>query len=165
MKTFTETQRFTQWWLWIILIGIIGLHIYGLFQQFYLGEPFGDNPASDEMLLVFSSIPVLLILFFVVLRLDTKVDAEGVHYRFFPFQIKYKLKRWDELEKVFVRQYKPIYEYGGWGLRGWGKDKALNVSGNMGLQLELKNGDRLLIGTQKREEMKKVVTLFFGTKS
>ena len=165
MKTFTETQRFTQWWLWLLIIGISGLHVYGLYQQFYLGKPFGDNPASNELLLVFSCIPALLILFFAVLRLDTKVDAEGVHYRFFPFQIKYKLKRWDELEKAYVREYKPIYEYGGWGIRGWGKNKARNVSGNMGLQLEMKNGDRLLLGTQKGEEMKKVVTLFFGTKS
>jgi hypothetical protein len=160
MKIFTETQRFTQWWLWLIIIGVAGLHVYGLYQQFYLGEPFGDNPASDEMLLVFSSIPVLLILFFVALRLDTRVDAEGVHYRFFPFQIKYKLKRWDELEKAYVREYKPIHEYGGWGIRGWGKDKARNVSGNMGLQLELKNGDRLLIGTQKGQEMESVVSEF-----
>lgn len=160
MKTFTETQRFTQWWLWIISIGISGLHVYGLYQQFYLGKPFGDNPASNEMLLVFSCIPVLLILFFVVLRLDTRVDADGVHYRFFPFQIKYKLKRWDELEKVYVREYKPIYEYGGWGIRGWGKDKARNVSGNVGLQLEFKNGDKLLIGTQKGEEMGIVVSEF-----
>ncbi len=113
------------------------------------------------MLVVFSSVPALLILFFVLLRLDTKVDAEGVHYRFFPFQGNYKMKKWDEIEKAYVRHYKPMYEYGGWGIRGWGNDKALNVSGNVGLQLELKNGDKLLIGTQKEEEMKNTVVLFF----
>lgn len=165
MKIFTETQRFTQWWLWLIIIGVAGLHLYGLYKQFYLGEPFGDNPASNEGLIMFSIIPVLLIVLFLFLRLDTKVDAEGVHYRFFPFQINYKVKKWDEIEKAYVRQYKPIYEYGGWGIRGWGKDKARNVSGNMGLQLELKNGDRLLIGTQKGEEMEKAVEEYFQVKS
>ncbi len=165
MKPFTETQRFTQWWLWLIIIGVAGLHLYGLYKQFYLGEPFGDNPTSNEDLVMLGLVPVLLIVLFLFLRLDTKVDAEGVHYRFFSFQINYKLKKWDEIEKAYVRQYKPIYEYGGWGIRGWGKDKARNVSGNMGLQLELKNGDRLLIGTQKGEEMEKAVEEYFPAKS
>jgi hypothetical protein len=161
MKPFTESQRFTQWWLWLIIIGVAGLHFYSLYQQFYLGKPFGDNPTSDEGLIMFSLIPALLIVLFLLLRLDTKVDTEGVHYRFFPFQLNYKLIKWDELEKAYVRQYKPIYEYGGWGIRGWGKDKARNVSGNMGLQLEMKDGDRLLIGTQKPEEMEKAVNAFW----
>ena len=140
------------------------MHLYGLYKQFYLVEPFGDNPVSNEGLIMFSLIPALLIVLFLLLRLDTKVDAEGVHYRFFPFQINYKLKKWDEIENAYVRQYKPIYEYGGWGIRGWGKDKARNVSGNMGLQLDLKNGDKLLIGTQKGEEMEKAVEGYFPVK-
>ncbi|MCG3167510.1 MAG: hypothetical protein POELPBGB_03302 [Bacteroidia bacterium] len=165
MKPFTETQRFNQWWLWLIVIAVTGLYVYVLYQQLYLGEAFGNNPASNEMLPVFSAVPLLLIVFFVVLRLDTKIDADGVYYRFFPFQINYKLIKWNEIDKAYVRQYKPIIEYGGWGIRGWGKDKARNVSGNMGLQLTFKNGDKLLIGTQKAEEAGNALNEFFKQKT
>ena len=44
--------------------------------------------------------------------------------------------------------YSPLREYGGWGIRyGW-NGKAYNVSGNQGIQLELSEGRRVLIGTQ-----------------
>lgn len=165
MKTFTETQKFRQWWFRLIITGIAILQVYGLYQQLFLGKPFGNNPISNEGLIMFSLIPLLIVVLFLLLRLDTKVDGEGVHYRFFPFQLNYKLKKWDEIKKAHVRQYKPILEYGGWGIRGWGKNKARNVSGNMGLQLEMNNGDKLLIGTQKEKEMEKAVEDFFPAKS
>lgn len=158
MKPFNETQRFTQWWLWLLLIAIGLFHFYLIYE----GLDNDERGSSFPVLVVLSTFSAIVL--FVILRLDTKVDAEGVHYRFFPFQLNYKLKKWDEIEKANVREYKPIYEYGGWGIRGWGKDKARNVSGNIGLQLELKNGDRLLIGTQKGEEMEKVVKGFRKTK-
>lgn len=157
MKSFTETQHFKQWWLWLIVTGITALHLYGLYQQFYLGKPFGDNPASDEGLILFSLVPLLLILLFFVLRLDTRIDETGVHYRFFPFHISYRTKQWKDIEKAYVPHYKPLYEYGGWGIRGFGRDRALNVSGNIGLQLQMNNGDKLLIGTQEGEEVKQIL--------
>jgi len=167
MKTFEESQKFKQWWLWLLLVAIVLYFIYGIFQQLYLHKPFGDEPASDlELVSIFALMLFVMLLFF-YLRLDTKVDSTGVSYRFFPFQLNYKLKKWEEMEKVYVRKYNPILEYGGWGLRIglFGKGGAFNVSGNMGLQLELKNGKRFLLGTQKPEEMEKAVKEFSGTKS
>jgi hypothetical protein len=39
-----------------------------------------------------------------------------------------------------------------------GAGKALNVSGNMGLQIIFKDNTRLLIGTKKPETLKNVIT-------
>jgi hypothetical protein len=55
--------------------------------------------------------------------------------------------------KCYVRKYKPLAEFGGWGLRFGVSGKAYNISGNKGLQLELTNNKKLLIGTQKPEEL------------
>ena len=97
---------------------------------------------------------VIFTLMFFVLRLETVVDEQGIHYRFFPFHITTRLKTWDEIEKAYVRVYKPITEYGGWGYRfAFGDGIALNVSGNVGLQILYKNGKKLLLGTKKREEL------------
>ena len=49
---FTETQRFTQWWLWVILIVFLFIPIYGMYKQMLLGEPFGDNLTSNIGLIV-----------------------------------------------------------------------------------------------------------------
>ena len=49
-------------------------------------------------------------------------------------------------------------EYGGWGYRISPRNgKAFNIKGSWGLQLVLSNGDKLLLGTQKPEELKKAI--------
>jgi hypothetical protein len=50
-------------------------------------------------------------------------------------------------------------EYGGWGIKyGFGgQGLVYNVSGEIGLQLKFKEGEPLLIGTQKGEEIKQIL--------
>jgi hypothetical protein len=48
-----------------------------------------------------------------------------------------------------------LAEYGGWGVKGFsGKNRAYNISGNIGLQLTLKNGYKILIGTNNQEKLR-----------
>jgi hypothetical protein len=60
-------------------------------------------------------------------------------------------------------------EYGGWGIKYGlvGAGKAYSVSGMQGLQLYLKDGSRLLIGTQKSQEIQEIINklgLFYTNK-
>jgi hypothetical protein len=58
------------------------------------------------------------------------------------------------VSEYYARVYRPILEYGGWGIRcGFKGARAYNVSGNKGVQLILQNGKRLLIGSQKPDEL------------
>ena len=59
-----------------------------------------------------------------------------------------------DIEKMEVITYRPIIDYGGWGVRFGRKGMAYNVSGNIGLLISRKNGKTILIGTQKPDEMK-----------
>jgi hypothetical protein len=58
-----------------------------------------------------------------------------------------------EIASAEVVSYSPIKEYGGWGIRGIGKHRALNMQGNRGVQLVLRNGDHVLIGSGHPEEL------------
>lgn len=86
---------------------------------------------------------------------ETHIGVEGIQLRFFPFHLKFKKISWDEISQCYVREYSPIGEFGGWGLRFgfFGQGNAWNVAGNRGLQIEFKNGKKLLIGTQKPDLM------------
>lgn len=132
---FTERQRFKQWWLWLILLGINGLFLFGVFRQVIGGQQFGDKPMSNIGLLITAVLTIFLTILFLNFRLDTLIKKDGIYVRFFPFHLKFKYYAWEKLTKSFVRQYSPIAEYGGWGLRyGFlGKGKAFNVSGDKGL--------------------------------
>lgn len=150
---FSESQKFKQWWIWLILIGIDVLILIGIYQQIYKGHPFSDNPISDNGLLIMFGTLLLFNLLFISLKLETQIKSDGVYVRFFPFHIRYRKHEWNQIEKMYLRDYSPIREYGGWGIRGFAKNRALNISGKTGLQIEFVNGSKLLIGTQKADEM------------
>lgn len=152
---FRERQKFKQWWIWLILLGINTLFLIGVFKQVIGGQSFGGNPMSDTGLLIATGLSILFTLLFVIFSLDTIIKKDGIYVRFFPFHLKFKYFAWDSLTKSFVRQYSPISEYGGWGLRFgiFGNGTAYNVSGNKGLQLEFITNKKLLIGTSRPDEL------------
>jgi len=152
---YSEQQKFKQWWLWIILLGINGLFVFGIFTQVVAGQPFGDKPMSDIGLLITAGLTFLFTVVFINLRLETVIKNDGIYVRFFPFHVKFKHYPWESISRSYVREYSPLMEYGGWGLRIgiFGKGMAFNVSGNKGLQLEFTNSKKLLIGTNKPEEL------------
>jgi hypothetical protein len=102
-------------------------------------------------------VPTLLTVgVFALLRLETRLDAAGISYRFFP--LSWQRLAWADVQRAEVRQYSPLAEYGGWGIRGLsGANRAYNVAGSYGLQLTLRNGHRLLLGTQQPDALRAVL--------
>ena len=159
---FNETQGFRQWWIYLIILFTIVSWGYALIASFQSEEP--QKASEDYVLILTSIIPIALILLLFSLKLVTKIRNDGIHVRFKPLQLKEKHIRPEEIKTFEVRKYKPLTEYGGWGIRTGGKKygKAYNVSGNMGLQLYLANGKRLLIGTKKAREVQKAMEAMMG---
>ncbi|MGB3078776.1 MAG: hypothetical protein WBB31_06835, partial [Saprospiraceae bacterium] len=104
---------------------------------------------------IMMSLVMLITISFYFFRLETRISKEGIYVRFFPFHFSFRSYSWSEISKSYVRVYKPIPEYGGWGVRTglFGKGKAFNVSGNKGLQLQFNDGRKLLIGTNEAVEL------------
>jgi len=132
-RTFEENQRFNQIWLWILIIGVSlvsEVKIPLILIKSAEGEPM---PISSKLMII--SLLVFMIglnALFTFSRLKTKVDSDGVGITFSPFINKQLIFKWDEIEKAFVRKYKPLWVYGGWGVRYRWNSRAYNTSGNMG---------------------------------
>lgn len=153
---FKEEQRFNQWWIWLLILSLSGFWIWQIVEQVILGKPVGDNPAPDVVVILTGLFPLGAIILFRFLILETLIDDEGVHYRFKLFQKKPKLIRPEEIARVEVKKYRPLLDYGRWGIR-YGSAKngnAYNVNGNMGALFEFKNGKRFMLGTQNPETMR-----------
>jgi len=161
MNTFSEVQRFRIKWAWLGAIVLNGLFIYAIIQQVVLGKPFGNKPAPDGILILVEAFFLLLLIFIISIRLKTTFTAEGIQYRFFPFQFKTTTIEWNELSDAYIREYNSFYEYGGWGIRyGTAKiGRAINTSEScrQGLQLRFKNGKLLLIGTKNPAAVQKIL--------
>lgn len=153
---FSEEQRFTQKWIWLLIIGATLISvvptIYGIFSQEITGKPWGNNPAETEVLILILLVEIIimggLIILFIKMRLKIEIKQDGLWFSYPPFMRKIQQIKKEEIEKFEVRTYNPVTEYGGWGLKGSSKNKAYNVSGNTGLQVYLRNGKRILFGTQ-----------------
>lgn len=153
---FEEKQQFRQWWLWFIMLLIVGDAIWQFIQVI-------ENPARaafNELAApaIIAALPLLIVFFIKSLTLHTKVTAEGIYVRFSPIQSKFRFYPWEDIDALYIRKYAPISEYGGWGIRGWGSNKAYNTSGNTGLQLKFKNENKLLIGTQQQSALQEALS-------
>ncbi|RLD91188.1 MAG: hypothetical protein DRJ09_01945 [Bacteroidetes bacterium] len=85
------------------------------------------------------------------------IKKDGIHLKFKPIYIKERVIKRETIERFKVRKYKPVLDYGGWGIKQGSKGRAINISGNIGLQLWLKNEKKLLIGTQRPEAIQRAM--------
>jgi len=160
MKIFTEKQRFNQFCVYLIF----GASLLSMVIPVAINS---DEMLNDKVAKIALSISFLLILVAVFLirmiTLHTRIDEKGIHYRFTPFHRKQYLLSWNEVNNAYVRKYNAISEYGGWGyktnvFRSGGR--AYNIRGNQGIQIELSNGKKMLIGTQKEAEAQRVLEVY-----
>uniref|UniRef100_UPI00404B88B0 hypothetical protein n=1 Tax=Gelidibacter sp. TaxID=2018083 RepID=UPI00404B88B0 len=158
---FTEKQKFTQWWVWMIVLAMSSIAVAGFVQQIILKKPFGDNPMSDTGVIVFVVFITLFFCLFVFMKLNTAIDRSGIKMHFVPF-VKKDVK-WEDVKSVRVVNYGFV---GGWGIRfGSSYGTIYNVKGKMGLAIELKNDKKFLIGTQKPQEIQNVIDRYFNKTS
>jgi hypothetical protein len=148
-----EVQKKSPVWVYFIVIATNVLMIYAVYEQ--IVSAMAKEPDVVAILVLIFSILLIgfLNVFLFTLRLETLIRRDGIRFRYFPMQRKYRFYPLDSIHKCYVRKFKPIAEYGGWGMRGFGNNRSFSVSGNMGMQLVLKNGSKTLIGTHKPEEL------------
>ena len=155
-RRFREVQHFRQWWMWALLLGILLLFAYGLFKQLVLGEPWGNRPPPNWALALITLLLLLFIIWIYQMRLVTEVRDDGLYVQFVWLTRRRKIP-FSEIKSYAARTYSPLLEYGGWGVRYGFGGKAYNVSGNRGVQLEFTDGKRLLIGSQRPEELAQAI--------
>jgi hypothetical protein len=154
---FRETQRFKQWWVWALLIASNGLVLVLLLTRFQSLLTGAETVKAYAVLALGAFMLIAPTVLFLFIRLDTIIDHDRIAVRLYPFHIRYRYYPKEEVASCTLRTYRPLGEYGGWGLRGTARNRAFNISGNQGIQLVLANGNKVLIGTNAPEEVNAVL--------
>ena len=140
---FYEKQQFRQVWIWMILILILLILlipiISGVFGVF--------------LNIILLTIGYCFIWLFYSMKLITEIKKDGIQITFTPFTNF--IIPFNKIRSYKIRKYRPILEYGGWGIRFNRTGKAYTVSGKIGLQIELSNGKEILIGTENPDKLLK----------
>jgi hypothetical protein len=158
---YREVQQSRQVWIWLFIGLMAGFAWYGFLQQIIFGKPFGNNPEpmpDIEMWIFWIVLGVASPLSLYFQKLIIEVRRGEIHIRFFPFYFYSRIIPLEKLKFCEVRQYRSIWGYGSWWRIAWGigwtprKGWLYNVSGDGGgVQLELSDGKRLLIGSRSPE--------------
>ena len=139
--------------MWGLILLVAGLGWWAFLQQIVLGQPFGNNPGPDWLvwvlwLLVGIGLPAL----FLWAHLRLTVTDEAVLVRYVPFTSRRILLV--EILGANACEYEALREYGSWGVKGWSRDRrAYNVSGSEGVELLLRDGRTVMLGSQRADEL------------
>ena len=144
MNTFTETQHFRQWWVWVFM---------GFSVLIFVGSLLSVG-AYENSIGWLGTIPMLLIVWLMYIwRLDTRLDSDSVHYRIYPL-LRWRMIPWNTIRSVCVVEY-GFVGYGiRWGSEGW----IYNVAGNKGLRVVFLDNRKITIGTQRPDELQTFLT-------
>ena len=150
---FEEEQKFDQKWLWILIIVSSLVILITQISIFFNTEidkiGFGFYFSTFNVVLILG-----LIWLFAVMKLKTRIDSEKISMKFYPF-VKKEVK-WHDIKKADVIDYGFV---GGWGIRLWTKyGTVYNVKGSTGLFIRTKDNKQFLIGTQRTEDLEKVLS-------
>lgn len=159
---YREVQRFRDvWWVMILVFGLAALQWWIFFMQIVRGIPVGNNPGSDTLVvIIWLVVGIGFPAFFLWLHMVVEIVPGAVIIRYHPF-VNRRIPA-NEIVRVESRTYRPLGEFGGWGVRGWGGRIAYNVRGNSGVELTLTDGRRVLIGSQRADELAGAVYEILG---
>ena len=161
---FHEIQQFRQLLLWILILSVslflLGHFAIGVVEPLLSGRSEEYGPSTFAI--VVRSISVLigigLPLLVYKIKMITEITDEGLDIYFSPF--KQEVIAFKDIVNFEARTYNVFPEYGGWGIRLGPSGHAYNVSGNQGVQLELADGKKLLIGSQRSEELAQAIQAY-----
>ena len=110
---------------------------------------------SIELLLgLIAGVSLVMVIVFFLFQMTTEVIPThlGVWFGWVPTYRR--IVPIASIRKIEVVTFRPIVDYGCWGIRsGRDGERVLIARGNRGVRLELTDGSRLLIGSQRPEAL------------
>jgi hypothetical protein len=154
---YREEQNF-DWWVYALVV-ILDVAVLGALAWYSREGADAAGPVLPRMsefavLAVASVLLVPVILIMGVLRMTTEVTATHARVWFGWIPTYRRVFPVAAVQRLEVVSYRPIADYGGWGIRrGRDGERVLNARGNRGVRLDLSDGTRLLIGSQRPEAL------------
>jgi hypothetical protein len=121
-----------------------------------LAGPSGPVIFDETQSLPLWTYALIALLLFVVLsvltlRQTTRVEPGAVTVRYgFLYRSSIPVA---DIRLAEAVQYRPVRDYGGWGIRGLGRRRALSMRGDRGVLLTRADGSTMLIGSQRPRDL------------
>jgi hypothetical protein len=153
---YEEEQRFSRVaWIWVAMLVLLLAPVVMILS----GDEIPSRGEMTSMLLStgIAFIPMVGIIFFA--RFQFRIDAEGIHYRFFPAVIKWRMIPKSLIESFEVSEKRNLIEKIECGYRRnrLNNSITMNISGSKFARLKLRDGRKMKIGSENPESMERAL--------
>lgn len=150
-RVFNESQNYRGTWV-IYLILLVELPtLILMLVLFFTSE---EKKEIGIALIFVVSILSLILTLILNIKLETRIDETGIHFRYLPFIRKWRLIQINSIISAEVISFNPLLDFGGWGIKGNKTTKLFNITGDQGLLIDSGESKKILLGTLKAKELK-----------
>ncbi len=145
MVYFREEQKFEWFWtvVWLVPVAMIG---YGLYQEVI----------SSILLWPALVVTVVVAVWINRLKLITEVRSDVLWIHFVLLWPERSIA-WNEIQRADAITYRPVKDFGGWGVRWAARGVVYNARGKRGVRMVLVSGERVLVGSQRAEDLARAI--------
>ena len=152
-----STYRERTWapaWVWVLISGAcllgVAASLYPAFRQAASGGVGGGESLSalGPALIGGGALLFFLTVTSLFLCLDVEVRAGHIFISFGPVNLVRRRIRYSDIESVRPITYRPIREFGGWGIRWRGRTTAWTIRGNQAVAVTLRSGKKVYVGSR-----------------
>jgi len=145
MVHFREEQRFEWYWtvVWLIPVAIIG---YGLYRHVL------------SAILLWPALVVIAVAaaWLNQSKLLTEVRTDGLWIHFVLIWPERTIA-WSQIKSLETITYRPIKDFGGWGVRWAARGIVYSARGKRGVRMVLASGERVLVGSQRADDLARAI--------
>ena len=120
--------------------------------QVGLGHPWGKQPMSNTGIVGWTIFLWLIYFRLITIKLVTEVRPRELSVAMRGLWRSYRISL-DAAQSVRAVTFDPVGDWGGYGVRSTTRGKAYIARGNQGVELELKKGGVVLLGSQRPDEL------------
>ena len=151
---FEETQKN----ILLIIAPIFVAIFFGVMAlvQIVSHKPIGNHPVSNTALVIIFIIGVIGAVVLSSQKLRVTITTEEIKYSFGIFAGEAIIPI-NNIKTITIRKYDGLKEFWGWGIRFNSKEDCYTVSGDTGMEITSLSGKKILIGTQRKNDLELVL--------
>lgn len=153
MTPWKETQRFAD--KTILLIVAIPL-----LASFFIAYRYN----SSTSFIIVAITLALIVLLILLLKLEVRIDAKGIYFKYFPFHTTERHIPWENVSSWKIAKVNALKDYGGIGIRYTSKKKGFIINSKFGLEIE-QTDERIIVLSISQQEAAEAALRYFSPQS
>jgi hypothetical protein len=153
---FREVQAIRQPKVWALVAILPAGFTFLLIWQVLLGHPAGPQPMPNASVIGWTVFLWLIWLRLITVKLSTRIERGAISIS---LRGLWRVRRIAvvDIGKTEIVTYRPIEDYGGYGIRLTKRGRAYIAGGNRGVRLTFAKGGKILVGSQVPEQLAQAI--------